>query len=39
MLENPKYSHMLDEVDWYFVPMINVDGYVKTWIPEVSVIY
>lgn len=31
MLLNEAYSHMLDEADWYFIPMINIDGYVKTW--------
>lgn len=31
MLRNPLYADMLDDADWYFVPMINVDGYVETW--------
>nr|XP_039263098.1 carboxypeptidase B-like isoform X1 [Styela clava] len=34
MLRNPKYTHMIDEVDWYFVPMINIDGYVETWLGD-----
>ncbi|XP_039263132.2 mast cell carboxypeptidase A-like [Styela clava] len=34
MLQNPRYAHMMDEVNWYFVPMINVDGYVETWIGD-----
>lgn len=31
MLTNPAYEHMMQQADWYFVPMINVDGYVETW--------
>lgn len=31
MLQNPEYAHMMDDVDWYFVPMINIDGYKETW--------
>ncbi|XP_039263105.2 carboxypeptidase B-like [Styela clava] len=34
MLQNPSFTHMMDEVNWYFVPMINVDGYVETWIGD-----
>lgn len=31
MLQNPRYAHMMEEADWYYVPMVNVDGYVETW--------
>ncbi|XP_077972554.1 carboxypeptidase B-like isoform X1 [Styela clava] len=31
MLRNPKYTHMIDDADWYFVPMVNIDGYAYTW--------
>lgn len=31
MLLNDEFTYLLDEVDWYFVPMVNVDGYVETW--------
>lgn len=31
MLTNPTYQYMIDEVDWYYIPMINVDGYIETY--------
>lgn len=31
MLTNPMFAGMIDDVDWYFIPMINVDGYIETW--------
>nr|CAB3233257.1 carboxypeptidase B [Phallusia mammillata] len=31
ILLNPVYSWMVDDLDWYFIPIVNPDGYVFTW--------
>ena len=29
--QDDQISKVLDELDWYFVPTVNPDGYVFTW--------
>jgi len=31
VFSDPNLAYLTDNVDWYFVPMINKDGYAHTW--------
>ncbi|XP_076812829.1 carboxypeptidase B-like [Clavelina lepadiformis] len=31
ILNKPQYSWMIDSLDWYILPVLNVDGYVYSW--------
>ncbi|XP_073983135.1 carboxypeptidase B-like isoform X2 [Rhodnius prolixus] len=34
LLENTSYTNLMDTLDWYFVPMINPDGYIFSMDPK-----
>merc|ERR1719378_216721 len=31
VFSDPNLAYLTDNIDWYFVPMVNKDGYAYTW--------
>merc|ERR1711937_107734 len=31
LLSDSQYSEYLDKINWYYIPVMNIDGYAYTW--------